>query len=1097
MRSTRKLGLSPHHHHHNHTHNTYATRPHNIQALTLHVAPLLAFYRHVMPHRPFPSVGGRRRAFPSLLAATALLLCSNVEAMRRPFGSLSVSGFNTSRSLAAEKYESDGFRRLAARGLAADATSPDVHLVTDLPGLAAGAFPTRHWAGLLTVDEAIQGKYFYWFVEAASDAANKPLLIWLNGGPGCSSMDGFFLENGPFKVHEDMSISVHPHSWHNRANVLYIDQPVGTGFSFTGQRQYCDNDACINMHMYSFLQSFAKLHKDLVFPPGGDNSKTKPIFFSGESQAGHYIPTMVAHILQENKKVAPGAVTLDVQGMAIGNGWIDPPNQYDVSAFAHGAGLISEGQRNTLLKKKEECNAALASGKYLSAICFSLLDEVIAATGTDVSGFVSIYDYRLFDHPGRRVFPPGHQTVERYMNQAGVKDALHATESPLSFQECTDPPYDHLKAQDGLGVTGEVARILEEGVRALFFNGAFDVICNHVGNEVLLQELAWSGQDEFLAAGRAVWLPVGGGAAGEGKPGGYAKSSGLLTYLVVAGAGHMVPLDVPVAALDMIGRFLKGASFADKPQTISMSIAPPAASATGVAATAAGEVVKPPPTPKLKGVKASGTKEGTVELDVEGVAGGAEQAGNIWYSVLVNPGGSILVPEAAEGVGSGPMMLTDLKEGIEYSFQVISNNVGGASKPSEPLKLLLGCGSLSAVEGSGPNTTVCEHGMCGFDTVGNGKRCFCYQGWAGPSCGIAVPAGSDSPGAKEEGKRGGRVTFVVDESCTGADLPQECALRFTVPLRLCVDAKEGGKEGEAWSVLDGEEEARVFEEMLKRDLVHVLDIHKEQILLRSLHPLNGSSSSSSSSVSEGGKLVVVDDDDSTASTPSSPTHTSQPMGLTFDLLYAADPPSTVQLFTSLWSAPKSPLSFGLITSNFDVSRNAEVLFLARDTPLADGIGRSSSSSSGSGVVVVGRTTKRSLGASLTACLLVGIALLMAVRYSRRKLGMGGGKHSSSSSSSNSSSGNGGGRRRAHSDHDIDQDVVLDRSEDGFDDEDGGVVEIMEVRSSHIGSQGGGGGSSSSSRGGSVTRLAGLGLGGSGGMGSRSGTEDDGANERLV
>ena len=1002
--------------------------------------------------------------------------------MRRPFGSLSSSGGNTSRSLAAEEYEAEGFRRLAARGLAADATSPDAHLVTDLPGLAAGAFPTRHWAGLLTVDEAIQGKYFYWFVEAANDAASKPLLIWLNGGPGCSSMDGFFLENGPFKVQEDMSINVHPHSWHNMANVLYIDQPVGTGFSFTGQRQYCDDDACINMHMYSFLQSFAKLHKDLVFPPGGDNSKTKPIFFSGESQAGHYIPTMVDHIMQENKKVAPGAVTLDVQGMAIGNGWIDPPNQYDVSAFAHGAGLISEGQRNTLLKKREECNAALASGKYLSAICFSLLDDVIAATGTDVSGFVSIYDYRLFDHPGRRVFPPGHRTVERYMNQAGVKDALHASESPLSFQECTDPPYDHLKSQDGLGVTGEVARILEGGVRALFFNGAFDVICNHVGNEVLLQELAWSGQDEFLAAGRAVWLPVGGGAAGEGKPGGYAKSSGLLTYLVVAGAGHMVPLDVPVAALDMIGRFLRGASFADKPQTISMSIAPPpAAPAAGVAGTAAGEVMRPPPKPKLKGIKASGTKEGTVELDVErvkGPEGGGGHAGEVWYSVLVNPGGSILVPQAAEGAELGPLILTDLKEGIEYSFQVMSNNIGGASKPSEPLKLLLGCGAFSAAEGSGSNATVCEHGMCGFDAVGNGKRCFCYQGWDGPSCGIAAPAGSGSAVAKEGGKngegvvaaatgdRGGRVTFVVDESCTGAELPQECALRFTVPLHLCVDAKEGGKEGESWSVLDGEEEARAFEGMLRRDLAHSLGIHKEQILMRSLHPLN-SSSSSSSSVAEGGKLLVIDDDDSTAAISSTPNyaHASQPMGLTFDLLYASDPPSTVQLFTSLWSAPKSPLSFGLITSNFDVSRNAEVLLLARDTPLAAGIGGSITSSSGSGVVVVGRTAKRSLGASLTACLLVGIALLMAVSYSRRKLGIGGGKNSNSSSSNSSGGGVGGGRgrdggrRRAHSDHNIiDRDIVLDGSEDGFDDEDGGgIVEIMEVKSSHTGSLGGGGG----------------------------------------
>ena len=1097
------------------THNKpNATRLHNTQVLPsdVHAAPRLA-----MPHHPFPSVRRRRRAtaFPPLLAATALLLllCSNVEAMRRPFSSLGNSSGNTRRSLAVEEQEAEGFRRLAARGLAADATSPDAHLVMDLPGLAAGAFPTRHWAGLLTVDEAIEGKYFYWFVEAAEDAANKPLLIWLNGGPGCSSMDGFFLENGPFKVQEDMSIKVHPHSWHHVANVLYIDQPVGTGFTFTGRRQYCNDDACINGHMYSFLQSFSKLHKDLVFPPGGDNSKTKPIFFSGESQAGHYIPTMVDHIMQQNKKVAAGAATLDVQGMAIGNGWIDPSNQYDVSQFAHGAGLISEGQRNTLLKKRGDCNALLAKGHYFSPVCFSLLDEVVAATGTESSGFVSLYDYRNFDNPGHRVFPPGHELVEKYMNQAAVKDALHASESPLTFQECTDPPYDHLKSQDGLGVTNEVTRILEGGVRALFFNGAFDIICNHVGNEALLQGLVWSGQKDFHAASRAVWLPVGGGAAGEGRPGGYAKSSGLLTYLVVAGAGHMVPLDVPAAALDMIGRFLNNKSFADKPQGIAMSVAPPvaAAPAAGAVATGAGEVVvKPPPTPKLKGVKASSTKEGTVELDIEGVAGqegGAQQTDELWYSVLVNPGGSLLVPQAEGGAESGPLLLTDMKEGVEYSFQVMSNNIGGASKPSESLKVLLGCAAGGEGGAAGPNTTLCQHGMCGFDAVGNDKRCFCYQGWDGPSCDVALPAGSGMAPAKEGGDkeaavgRGGRVTFVVDQSCAGADLPQECALRFTVPLHLCVDTKEGGKEaggeGEAWSVLDGEEETRAFEGMLRRDLAHALNIHKEQILMRSLHPLN----SSSSSVTEGGNLLVVDDDDATAALPSTLPHTHatqpQPMALTFDLLYAPDPPSTVRLFTSLWSAPKGPLSFGLVTSNFDVSHNAEVLLLARDTPLADGSG-SSSSSSGSGVVVVSRPAKRSLTVSLAACLLVGMLLLMVVRYSRRKLGMGGGSSSSSGGGGGGGRVRDGGRRRAHLDDDIDRDIVLDGSDD--EDGEGGVIEIMEVRSSHTGSLGGGGGgssSSSSSRGGSVTRLAGLGLGGSGGVGSRSATVDDGADERLV
>ena len=394
---------------------------------------------------------------------------------------------------------------------------------------------------------------------------------------------------------------------------------MGTGFSFTGKHKYCDNDNCINRHMYAFLQNFFHLHDWLIV--GADATQSKPIFFSGESQAGHYIPSMIDYIVKQNAdmggKGTKAQIILDVKGMAIGNGWFDPINQYDVSDFAHGVGMISEGQYHTLQRKRQECVDALSVGAYYSPICFALLDEVVAATGSESVGYVSLYDYRLFDDPANRVFPPGHKTVEKYLNQPAVKAALHAAESPLVFQECTDPPYDHLKGQvsvikkkwlvdmdqcfthlsfllsnvsyfqDGLGVTEQIGRVLDSGVRGLFFNGVFDVICNHVGNEAGLRGLRWSGKDAFEAASRSVWLP-----AGSPHPGGYAKSTDALTFLIVLNAGHMVPLDVPEAALDMITRFISGRKLGDKPQGIGMSVAPPAAAEKASA---------PPGTPKLSG----------------------------------------------------------------------------------------------------------------------------------------------------------------------------------------------------------------------------------------------------------------------------------------------------------------------------------------------------------------------------------------------------------------------------------------------------------------------------------------------------------------
>ena len=106
------------------------------------------------------------------------------------------------------------------------------------------------------------------------------------GGPGCSSMDGLFLELGPLRLNKG-NIQINPHSWHHAGNVLFIDQPVGTGMSFTKNRNYCKSDDAINTQFYKFVTEFLKLHNRYV-----DNKVSRKLYMSGESHAGHYIPNM-------------------------------------------------------------------------------------------------------------------------------------------------------------------------------------------------------------------------------------------------------------------------------------------------------------------------------------------------------------------------------------------------------------------------------------------------------------------------------------------------------------------------------------------------------------------------------------------------------------------------------------------------------------------------------------------------------------------------------------------------------------------------------------------------------------------------------------
>lgn len=460
------------------------------------------------------------------------------------------------------------------------AKSPDDHLVTNLPLLDSSKFTTDHWAGLLPASDGGDKYLFYWlFAPPPSTKADEdiPLIIWLNGGPACSSMDGLWIENGPFRLvkkggADDWEIDIAEFSWHNTpAYVVYIDQPVGTGIAFTTSGKYPRNDEEVNIDFYYFLKEFLSLHSD-KFLDG--NTMKRNLFFSGESHAGHYIPSMMNYIQKQNQK-SP-SITIPLTGAAIGNGWVDPTVQYSAHEAAYGYSLIGRAQKRALEEQERECQNALAQGQYVFGTCFSLLDQVVDnSQGKGSEYTVSQYDYNFWEHKSKpRDFPPGHKDVEAYLGGFGsissdftkVLEAIHSTpsfESGQRYRECTDPPYNALKHQDGLGVTKDVVDLLNNDVKMLFFNGVNDLICNHVGNEIAVEGFEWDHQVEYQNAKRYGWK-----APSKGQLGGYMKEYKNLMYLKVLHSGHMVPMDVPDVSLDMLRNLVFGVSFDDYEQSI-------------------------------------------------------------------------------------------------------------------------------------------------------------------------------------------------------------------------------------------------------------------------------------------------------------------------------------------------------------------------------------------------------------------------------------------------------------------------------------------------------------------------------------------------
>jgi len=450
----------------------------------------------------------------------------------------------------------------------------------------------------------------------------------LNGGPACSSMDGLWIENGPFRLQPGnnengsgdwKNIEFDAYSWHKApAYTLYIDQPVGTGLAFTTSGHYPSTDELVNIDFYYFLTEFMKLHSDKFLDNASGNGGNtqngvitptlrRPLYFSGESHAGHYIPSMMNYIRKQNMKItttttqeqqnggngAPtDSVLMPLSGALIGNGWFDPIYQYSAHEAAYGHGIIGKGQERSLALKEEKCRVQLRKGKYVSSICFDLLDEVVTnSLGSKTSGAlykVSQYDYRKWEliH-GNRDFPPGHKDVEAYLGQtskiknAPVQDvlkAIHATPSWTAgqrYRECTDPPYNALKHQDGLGVTQDIIELLnhepeEDGgqqhkIELLFFNGIQDLICNHVGNENALENLQWKHITEYQTSTRYGWK-----SQSLDKLGGYMKGYNNLSFLKILNSGHMVPMDVPDVALDMLQTFIYKQSFETYNQNINV-----------------------------------------------------------------------------------------------------------------------------------------------------------------------------------------------------------------------------------------------------------------------------------------------------------------------------------------------------------------------------------------------------------------------------------------------------------------------------------------------------------------------------------------------
>eukprot|EP00331_Platyophrya_macrostoma_P013160 CAMPEP_0176425242 /NCGR_PEP_ID=MMETSP0127-20121128/11283_1 /TAXON_ID=938130 /ORGANISM="Platyophrya macrostoma, Strain WH" /LENGTH=524 /DNA_ID=CAMNT_0017806387 /DNA_START=131 /DNA_END=1705 /DNA_ORIENTATION=- len=420
-------------------------------------------------------------------------------------------------------------------------------------------------AGYLNINSSSSSALFFIFYKCRNLTSDTyfretPLVIWLQGGPGSSSLLGAFNEIGPYHIvwnetNQKYEEQVQPHAWSDYYHLLVIDNPVGVGFgNLADVNDLTQNETRVADHMLTALLNF---YRNSNLSEFSTLSKT-PLYIFGESYAGHYIPSICDRILRHNNQT--GEFQIPLKGAGIGNGWVDPPNQLsEFGLFGQALGLIDEDERATIEGAQLDAvfnikygRQLLAQGNYQAASKYmkAALDDFDIITGTLVngSGQANVYNYRIYG-------PYNNTNLITYLNYPETQKSYCIRGSRLgnrNWTKTSDLVHESMSAYDFMNtVAANVSNILNS-IPVMFYNGQDDIICNSPSTQTLLSKLEWTYQNEFYTAKPQVWY------MNNGTHAGFAKNYDNLTYVTVNAAGHLAPMDQIVSTTEMLRRFIGG-----------------------------------------------------------------------------------------------------------------------------------------------------------------------------------------------------------------------------------------------------------------------------------------------------------------------------------------------------------------------------------------------------------------------------------------------------------------------------------------------------------------------------------------------------------
>ena len=380
-------------------------------------------------------------------------------------------------------------------------------------------------------------RLFYWFAECdCGNGPDVPFLLWLNGGPGASSLIGFLTEKlGPLSITLNSTLYDNPDRITKKYHLLVFDSPVGSGFSYSSASPpaYVHSEEQYRTQLVHALRQFFNMHTEYA---------ANPFWVVGESYGGHYVPNVALEI-------AVNATEIPLQGVAIGNGMFNMKLQYPtLGEVAFAAGVIDEKVKAQMEARQDDCLAMIdKSPATAGAYCENVTVYWLYSAGGP-AGKLFYYDVGIADGS---YFDDITKSMSTFLNDPKTKAALHAEGGNWTEADETGPVGDALLADWTVNSDVVLAELLKRQLKVRLYNGVRDLSsCNHIGNLAVLLNLEWEGKADFAAAPSTPW-PSGSSVDG------HMRRAGLLEYATVIRTGHLVPTIVPEVYAALLEDFFR------------------------------------------------------------------------------------------------------------------------------------------------------------------------------------------------------------------------------------------------------------------------------------------------------------------------------------------------------------------------------------------------------------------------------------------------------------------------------------------------------------------------------------------------------------